>query len=87
MDWAPPGCSGRWDSFGDSPTPGARSSHRNVFAAVPCACSAYIRCRAADALQLAAALMVAEEDPGLVDFVSGDARLAEAARREGFTVL
>ena len=43
--------------------------------------------RAADALQLAAALMVAEEDPGLVDFVSGDARLAEAARREGFTVL
>ena len=31
--------------------------------------------------------VVAEEDPGLVDFVSGDARLAEAARREGFTVL
>lgn len=43
--------------------------------------------RAADALQLAAALVVAEEDPGLVDFVSGDARLAEAARREGFAVL
>ena len=43
--------------------------------------------RAADAMQLAAALMVAEEDPGLVDFVSGDARLAEAARREGFRVL
>jgi hypothetical protein len=43
--------------------------------------------RAADALQLAAALTIAEEDPGLVDFVCGDGRLAEAARREGFAIL
>ena len=43
--------------------------------------------RAVDALQRAAALMVAEEDPGLVDFVCGDTRLAEAARREGFAIL
>ncbi len=42
--------------------------------------------RAADALQLAAALRAAEEDPDLLEFVCGDARLAEAARREGFTV-
>ncbi len=43
--------------------------------------------RAADALQLAAALVAAEEDPTVLDFVCGDARLSEAARREGFTVL
>ena len=43
--------------------------------------------RAADALQLAAALRAAEEDPALLEFVCGDARLAEAARREGFTVV
>ncbi len=43
--------------------------------------------RASDALQLASALMAAEEDPGLLDFVCSDMRLAEAARREGFAVL
>ncbi len=43
--------------------------------------------RAADALQLAAALVVADEDPKALSFVSSDARLAEAARREGFAVL
>ena len=42
--------------------------------------------RAADALQLAAALVAAEEDPPALDFVSGDHRLSEAAAREGFTV-
>ena len=42
--------------------------------------------RAADALQLAAALVATDEDPSLLDFVCGDARLAAAARREGFSV-
>ena len=42
--------------------------------------------RAADALQLAAALVAADEDPTTLDFVSSDIRLSEAARREGFTV-
>lgn len=42
--------------------------------------------RAADALQLAAALMAADEDPPSLDLVSSDARLSEAASLEGFTV-
>lgn len=43
--------------------------------------------RAADALQLAAALMWCAERPSGEDFVCLDERLREAARREGFTVL
>ena len=43
--------------------------------------------RAADALQLAAALAAAEEQPATLDFVCLDSRLAAAARREGFPVL
>ena len=43
--------------------------------------------RAADALQLAAALTVAGEDPQRLDLVSSDDRLSAAARREGFRVL
>ncbi len=43
--------------------------------------------RAADALQLAAALVAVEERPIAIPFVTFDERLAEAARREGFTVL
>jgi hypothetical protein len=43
--------------------------------------------RAADALQLGAALLVADDDPGRIEIVSLDERLAEAARREGFRVL
>ena len=42
---------------------------------------------AADALQLAAALIAAEEDPYGLDLVSSDARLSAAAEREGFRVL
>lgn len=42
--------------------------------------------RASDALQLAAALVAADEDPTTLEFVASDIRLAEAARREGFTV-
>ena len=42
--------------------------------------------RAADALQLAAAVIVAEGMPSSLDIVTLDERLAAAARREGFTV-
>lgn len=43
--------------------------------------------RAADSLQLAAALVAADHNPATVDIVCLDARLASAARREGFTVV
>ncbi len=43
--------------------------------------------RAADALQLGAALLAAEDRPQGVDLVTLDTRLADAARREGFAVL
>jgi predicted nucleic acid-binding protein len=42
--------------------------------------------RAADSLQLAAALIAADHDPTTLEIVCLDARLATAARREGFTV-
>lgn len=43
--------------------------------------------RAGDAFQLAALLVAAEERPVECPFVTLDDRLAEAARREGFSVL
>ncbi len=43
--------------------------------------------RAADALQLAAAVIVSEGVPSSLEIVTLDERLAAAARREGFTVL
>jgi len=43
--------------------------------------------RAADSLQLAAAIIAADHDPGSLEMVCLDARLASAARREGFSVL
>jgi len=43
--------------------------------------------RAADALQLGAALLVADDNPESLEFVTLDERLAEAARREGFRIL
>jgi predicted nucleic acid-binding protein len=43
--------------------------------------------RAADSLQLAAALVACDERPTLLPFVTLDSRLAEAARGEGFSVL
>lgn len=42
--------------------------------------------KAADSLQLAAALTAAEGDPGAIGFVTNDERLAGAARREGFRI-
>ncbi len=43
--------------------------------------------RAADALQLAAAIVAAEDQPGSLAFVTLDDRLAEAAELEGFSVI
>jgi uncharacterized protein len=43
--------------------------------------------RAADGLQLSAALVASEHDAASLEFVSLDDRLNEAARREGFTVV
>ena len=42
--------------------------------------------RSADALQLAAALIVAENDPSSLGFITLDVRLRDAASRHGFTV-
>lgn len=42
--------------------------------------------RAADALQLAAALAAAHGDPTTLEFISGDGRLSAAADIEGFPV-
>ena len=43
--------------------------------------------RAADSLQLAAALVAADHNPSSLEMVCLDARLSSAARREGFTVV
>lgn len=43
--------------------------------------------RSADSLQLAAAITCAEGEPRVLPFVCLDRRLADAARREGFSVL
>jgi predicted nucleic acid-binding protein len=43
--------------------------------------------RAADALQLAAALVFCEDEPGRADFACLDDRLRGAASKEGFRVL
>ena len=43
--------------------------------------------RAADALQLAAALLASDHEPQRMEVVCLDERLSEAARIEGFTVL
>ena len=43
--------------------------------------------RAADSLQLAAAIVLADFDPKTLPFVTLDQQLAGAARREGFEVL
>jgi hypothetical protein len=42
--------------------------------------------RAANAAQLAAALMACDREPGALQMITLDARLAGAARREGFSV-
>lgn len=42
--------------------------------------------RAGDAVQLAAAIVAADFQPGTLEFVTMDARQAEAAEREGFRI-
>jgi len=43
--------------------------------------------RAADSLQLSAALIVANHDPATLEMICFDSRLTAAARREGFVVI
>jgi len=43
--------------------------------------------RAADALQLAAAFIAAEQRPASLEMITLDDRLANAARKEGFAVI
>ncbi len=43
--------------------------------------------RAADALQLAAAIVAAHGEPASLGFVSLDERLCESAQREGFCTI
>jgi uncharacterized protein len=43
--------------------------------------------RAADAIQLAAAILASRDEPGDSTFHTADSRLAEAAEKEGFTVV
>jgi uncharacterized protein len=43
--------------------------------------------RAADSLQLSAALIAANHDPTTLEMICFDGRLTAAARREGFTVI
>ncbi len=42
--------------------------------------------RAADALQLGAALVASDENPPSLPFLSSDVRLNKAARKEGFSI-
>jgi len=43
--------------------------------------------RAADSLQLAAAIVAADRDPSSIEFVCLDERLSDAAAREGFALV
>ena len=67
----------RWTSVEDAAHVDRRA--RGLLAAHPL--------RAADALQLAAALVACDERSDVLPFVTLDDRLAEAARREGFVVV
>jgi predicted nucleic acid-binding protein len=61
------------------PTESQRQQARRLLAVHPL--------RAADAMQLAAAFIAANQQPATLEFVCLDDRLADAARREGFPVL
>jgi hypothetical protein len=54
---------------------------------VRCDFFAFTRCRAADALQLAAAFIAAERRPPSLEVITLDERLAVAARKEGFALV
>ena len=61
-----------------SPTDGVRRTAVRLLRSHPL--------RAADSLQLAAAIAAADGDPGSMPFVTLDARLADAASKEGFRI-
>lgn len=61
------------------PTDRARSISRRLLRVHPL--------RAADALQLAAAVMASEGEPSSLEIVTLDERLSEAAQKEGFTAI
>jgi uncharacterized protein len=61
------------------PTDRARSIGRRLLRVHPL--------RAADALQLAAAVMASEGEPSSLEIVTLDERLSEAAQKEGFTAI
>ena len=65
-----------WQEVG--PTKTVRDTARRLLRSHPL--------RAADALQLAAALAASEGDPNTLEFVTLDDRLASAARKEGLRV-
>ncbi|MEW6223667.1 MAG: type II toxin-antitoxin system VapC family toxin [Chloroflexota bacterium] len=66
-----------WEEI--EPSPRVRSTAERVCRTHPL--------RAADAFQLAAAIVAADGDPGTLPFVTLDERLADAARREGFPIV
>ena len=72
-------CRSRWLGAKSSRSSGSDRSRR--------ACLRVHPLRAADALQLAAAIVAAEDQPADLPFVTLDDRLALAAEREGFTVV
>lgn len=67
----------KWSEI--APTPSVRATAKRLLRVHPL--------RASDALQLAAAVALADGDPVSVEVVSLDDRLRGAARREGFAVL
>jgi len=66
-----------WDEIG--PTVAIRATARRLLRVHPL--------RAADALQLAAAMAAGEGRPSSLEFVTLDSRLMGAAQREGFPVI
>lgn len=69
--------SSRWREI--APTTTLRESAKRLLRSHPL--------RAGDALQIAAALMLADGDPSSVEIVTLDDRLRDAASREGFVLL
>jgi uncharacterized protein len=67
----------RWNVL--QPVQGVRATARRLLRTHPL--------RAADSLQLAAAMTASEGDPTSIEIVVLDVRLTEAARREGLTVV
>jgi len=71
------GLAAAWQEI--QPMPRARKSAIRILRVHPL--------RAADALQLAAAIAAAEDNPATLPFVTFDDRLGQAAARDGFVVV